>query len=95
MKSQSVVLITGAFTGMVLALQSFTGFARFNAEGAVANVVVISITRELGPVIGSLMVAGLHSQEKTRGALLGCLVGLLVSGARRRAPPSSHPLPRA
>jgi phospholipid/cholesterol/gamma-HCH transport system permease protein len=43
---------------MVLALQSFTGFARFQAEGAVATVVVLSITRELGPVLAGLMVAG-------------------------------------
>jgi phospholipid/cholesterol/gamma-HCH transport system permease protein len=43
---------------MVLALQSYTGFARFSAEGAVATVVVVSITRELGPVIAGLMVAG-------------------------------------
>ncbi len=56
--SLPVVALTAVFTGMVLALQSFTGFARFNAQGAIANVVVISITRELGPVIGSLMVAG-------------------------------------
>jgi phospholipid/cholesterol/gamma-HCH transport system permease protein len=50
--------MTAIFTGMVLALQTYTGFARFNAEGAVANVVVLSITRELGPVIAGLMVAG-------------------------------------
>jgi phospholipid/cholesterol/gamma-HCH transport system permease protein len=56
--SLPVVSLTAIFTGMVLALQSYTGFARFNAEGAVANVVVLSITRELGPVIASLMVAG-------------------------------------
>lgn len=56
--SLPVVALTAFFTGMVLALQSYTGFARFNAEGAVANVVVLSITRELGPVIASLMVAG-------------------------------------
>lgn len=56
--SLPVVALTAVFTGMVLALQSYTGFARFNAEGAVANVVVLSITRELGPVIASLMVAG-------------------------------------
>jgi phospholipid/cholesterol/gamma-HCH transport system permease protein len=43
---------------MVLALQSYTGFARFQAEGAVATVVVLSMTRELGPVIAGLMVAG-------------------------------------
>ena len=53
-----VVALTAVFTGMVLALQSYTGFARFNAEGAVANVVVLSITRELGPVLAGLMVAG-------------------------------------
>src|SRR5690349_18784192 len=43
---------------MVLALQSYTGFARFSAESAIANVVVLSITRELGPVLAGLMVAG-------------------------------------
>jgi phospholipid/cholesterol/gamma-HCH transport system permease protein len=43
---------------MVLALQSYTGFARFSAESAVATVVVLSVTRELGPVIAGLMVAG-------------------------------------
>lgn len=56
--SLPVVALTALFTGMVLALQSYTGFARFNAEGAVANVVVLSITRELGPVLAGLMVAG-------------------------------------
>jgi len=56
--SLPVVALTAVFTGMVLALQSYTGFARFNAEGAVANVVVLSITRELGPVLAGLMVAG-------------------------------------
>ncbi len=56
--SLPVVGLTAVFTGMVLALQSFTGFARFNAEGAVANVVVLSITRELGPVLAGLMVSG-------------------------------------
>ncbi len=56
--SLPVVALTAIFTGMVLALQSYTGFARFNAEDAVANVVVLSITRELGPVLAGLMVAG-------------------------------------
>jgi phospholipid/cholesterol/gamma-HCH transport system permease protein len=56
--SLPVVGLTAIFTGMVLALQSYTGFARFSAEGAVARVVVISITRELGPVLAGLMVAG-------------------------------------
>src|ERR1700729_2620526 len=56
--SLPVVALTAVFTGMVLALQSYTGFARFSAESAVANVVVLSITRELGPVLAGLMVAG-------------------------------------
>lgn len=56
--SLPVVGLTALFTGMVLALQSYTGFSRFNAEGAIANVVVLSMTRELGPVLAGLMVAG-------------------------------------
>lgn len=56
--SLPVVGLTAAFTGMVLALQSYTGFARFSAEGAVATVVVLSVTRELSPVLAGLMVAG-------------------------------------
>ena len=56
--SLPVVGLTMIFTGMVLALQSYTGFSRFNAEGAIANVVVLSITRELAPVLAGLMVAG-------------------------------------
>jgi phospholipid/cholesterol/gamma-HCH transport system permease protein len=51
-------LITGAFTGMVLALQSYTGFKRFNAEAFVGTVVALSMTRELGPVLSGLMVSG-------------------------------------
>ena len=56
--SLPVVGLTALFSGMVLALQSYTGFSRFSAEGAVATVVVLSMTRELGPVMAGLMVAG-------------------------------------
>jgi phospholipid/cholesterol/gamma-HCH transport system permease protein len=56
--SLPVVALTTLFSGMVLALQSYTGFARFSAEGAVASVVVLSMTRELAPVLAGLMVAG-------------------------------------
>ncbi len=56
--SLPVVGLTAVFTGMVLALQSYTGFSRFSAESAIPNVVVLSITRELGPVLAGLMVAG-------------------------------------
>jgi len=50
-RSFPVVVITSAFTGMVLALQSYTGFKRFNAESMVGTVVALSVTRELGPVL--------------------------------------------
>ncbi len=53
-----VVGLTALFSGMVLALQSYSGFSRFSAEGAIATVVVLSMTRELGPVMAGLMVAG-------------------------------------
>jgi phospholipid/cholesterol/gamma-HCH transport system permease protein len=56
--SLPVVGLTAIFTGMVLALQSYTGFSRFAAESAIATVVVLSMTRELGPVIAGLMMAG-------------------------------------
>ena len=56
--SLPVVGLTAIFTGMVLALQTYTGFSRFSAESAIPNVVVLSLTRELGPVLAGLMVAG-------------------------------------
>jgi phospholipid/cholesterol/gamma-HCH transport system permease protein len=56
--SLPVVALTAVFTGMVLALQSATGLARFSAGSAVASLVVLSVTRELGPVLAGLMVAG-------------------------------------
>jgi phospholipid/cholesterol/gamma-HCH transport system permease protein len=56
--SLPVVALTAIFTGMVLALQSATGLSRFSAESAIASLVVVSITRELGPVLAGLMVAG-------------------------------------
>lgn len=56
--SLPVVGLTTLFTGMVLALQAYTGFSQFNAESTIANLVVLAITRELGPVMAGLMVAG-------------------------------------
>lgn len=56
--SLPVVGLTAIFTGMVLALQTYSGFSRFSTEGAIATVVVLSITRELAPVLMGLMVAG-------------------------------------
>ncbi|WP_284947415.1 MlaE family ABC transporter permease [Acidisoma cladoniae] len=56
--SLPVVALTAIFAGMVIALQSYTGFARFSAQGATASIVVLSVTRELGPVLAGLMMAG-------------------------------------
>ena len=51
-----VVLITGAFTGMVLALQTYYGFRMFGGESLVGATVALSMTREIGPVFTALMV---------------------------------------
>lgn len=56
--SLPVVGLTAVFTGAVLALQIYEGSSRFNAESAVAGIVVIGFVRELGPVLAGLMVAG-------------------------------------
>lgn len=56
--SLPVVGMTTLFTGAALALQTYSGFSRFNAESSIAIVVVLAITRELGPVMAGLMVAG-------------------------------------
>lgn len=56
--SLPVVGLTALFTGGALALQIYSGGARFSAEAIVPSIVAIGITRELGPVLGGLMVAG-------------------------------------
>ncbi|MBI5682242.1 MAG: ABC transporter permease [Deltaproteobacteria bacterium] len=57
-KSMFVVLLTGSFTGMVLALQSYNALKRFGAESLVGPTVALSMARELGPVLTGLMVTG-------------------------------------
>jgi phospholipid/cholesterol/gamma-HCH transport system permease protein len=56
--SLPVVGMTTLFAGMALGLQTYAGFSRFSAEDAIAKVVALGITRELGPVLAGLMVAG-------------------------------------
>ena len=56
--SLPVVGLTAFFTGGVLALQIYMGGNRYGAEAIVPQIVVLGITRELGPVIAGLMVAG-------------------------------------
>jgi phospholipid/cholesterol/gamma-HCH transport system permease protein len=56
--SLPVVMMTGFFTGAVLSLQSANTLTRFGAAAQTGYAVSVSLVRELGPVIGSLMVAG-------------------------------------
>jgi phospholipid/cholesterol/gamma-HCH transport system permease protein len=55
--SLPVVGLTALFTGAALALQIYAGGSRFEAESVVPSIVAIGMTRELGPVLGGLMVA--------------------------------------
>ncbi|HXG47167.1 MAG TPA: ABC transporter permease [Methylomirabilota bacterium] len=57
-KSRSVVLITGAFTGMVLAAQTYFQFHKVKLDNATLAVVSVAMAKELGPVLSGLMVAG-------------------------------------
>src|SRR5678815_1890764 len=56
--SVAVVMLTGFFTGSVLTLQSASSLAAFGAKGLTGRLVAISMVRELGPVLASLMLAG-------------------------------------
>ncbi|HEX9045739.1 MAG TPA: ABC transporter permease [Verrucomicrobiae bacterium] len=57
-KSQAVVLVTGAFTGMVLTAQTYFQFHKVKMDTATLAVVGVSMCDELGPVLTALMVAG-------------------------------------
>lgn len=53
-----VILLTGLFTGLVFALQTSYAFGLFGAEGLIGPSVVLSLTRELAPVLTALMLTG-------------------------------------
>ncbi len=57
-KSILVILLTGSFTGMVLALQIFYTLSKFGSEALLGPAVALSLIRELGPVLSALMVTG-------------------------------------
>ena len=57
-ESLSIVLLTGLFTGMVLALQTYIGFQRVGGEQFIGSIVALGLIRELGPVLTALMVTG-------------------------------------
>src|SRR5215510_6610206 len=69
--SVPVVLLTTLFTGMVLALQTFTVLRRFNAESFVGSLVSLSMVRELSAVLSGLIVAG--RAGSAMGAELGTM----------------------
>ncbi len=56
--SLPVIGLTAVFIGAALALNIYVGGSRFNAETFVPNIVVLGITRELGPVLAGLMLSG-------------------------------------
>lgn len=57
-KSLFVIVLTAAFTGMVLGLQGYYTLTKFGSEGMLGAAVALSLVRELGPVLAALMVTG-------------------------------------
>jgi len=57
-KSMAIILLTGAFTGMVLALQLFYTLRKFGSEALLGPAIALSLVRELGPVLSALMITG-------------------------------------
>jgi phospholipid/cholesterol/gamma-HCH transport system permease protein len=69
--SISIILVSGLFVGMVLALQGYDTLVDFGAEESLGVVVALSLVRELGPVVGSLLFAG------RAGSALTAEIGLM------------------
>ena len=70
-RSLSVIVLTGAFTGMVLGLQIFLTLSRFGSEAYLGPAVALSLIRELGPVLSALMVTG------RAGSALAAEIGIM------------------
>ncbi|MBI3024238.1 MAG: ABC transporter permease [Candidatus Tectomicrobia bacterium] len=70
--SLSIVLLTGLFTGMVLALQGFYTLQKFGSEGLLGPAVALGLVRELGPVLTALVVAG------RAGSAMAAEIGIMV-----------------
>src|SRR2546426_6706662 len=90
-KSLFVIVLTGAFTGMVLGLQGYYSLRKFGAEGWLGSAVALSIIRELGPVLSALMVTGRAGSAMTAeiGIYGGYLVGVELLGVSSGAYTSS------
>jgi len=57
-KSMLVIVLIGAFTGMVLALQLFYTLRKFGSDALLGPAIALSLIRELGPVLSAIMIAG-------------------------------------
>lgn len=57
-RSMSIILLTGAFTGMVLGLQLYYTLEKFGSEALLGPAVALGLVRELGPVFSALMITG-------------------------------------
>ncbi len=64
-RSLTIVVLTGAFTGMVLGLQVFLTLSRFGSEAFLGPAVALSLIRELGPVLCAVFVTGLAGSALT------------------------------
>ena len=56
MKSQFVICLTGAFTGMVLGIQGYYALVKYGSAGALGSAVALSLVREMGPVLTAVMI---------------------------------------
>jgi phospholipid/cholesterol/gamma-HCH transport system permease protein len=70
-KSSLIVVLTGAFTGMVLTLQTYYGMETFGATALLGPTVALALIRELGPVISALMITG------RAGSALAAEIGIM------------------
>ena len=73
-KSLFVIVLTAAFTGMVLGLQGYYTLRKFGSEGLLGSAVALSLIRELGPVLSALMVTG------RAGSALTAEIGIMRIG---------------
>lgn len=73
-RSISIVLLTSAFTGMVLVLQGYNALVRFGSEIYLGPLVALSLLRELGPVLSALMVTA-----RAGSAMAATIAGMRVT----------------
>ena len=86
--SLSVILLSSAFTGMVMGLQFYYSLRKFNAESFLGSAVALSLLRELGPVLSAFMVTG------RTGSAMADPVRPVTMNAERTGP-SSRSKPKA